>query len=57
MFDYKSLRIVGNRISYQGVVVGTINDMDMSRQRFEFEDFLKDVESGKFHEGDDNESE
>lgn len=45
--NFKELRIVGNKVSYQGVVVATINDMDMSKQRFEFERFLKDLEKGK----------
>lgn len=47
MLNFKELRLSGNKITYQGVIVATINDLDMSRQRFEFEDFIKALEKGK----------
>lgn len=50
MLNFKELRLSGNKITYQGVIVATINDLDMSRQRFEFEDFIKNLEKGKFGE-------
>lgn len=42
------LRIVSNKVYYQGIAVGTINDLDMTQQRFKFEDFLKFVEKKGF---------
>ncbi len=50
MLNFKELRLSGNKITYQGVVVATINDLDMSQQRFKFENFIKDIEKGKFNE-------
>ena len=46
----KELKVIGNKVSYQGIIVATINDMDMSKQRFEFEDFLKEATKMKDHE-------
>lgn len=47
MLDWKELHITGNKIFYRGSFVGSINDMDMSKERFEFEDFLKALAKGK----------
>ncbi len=38
------LRVVANKVYIQGIYVGLINDLDMTQQRFKFEDFLKFIE-------------
>ncbi len=42
------LRVIAEKIYYRGLMVGTINDLDMTKERFEFEDFLKFVEKKGF---------
>lgn len=52
MINFKEIRLIDDKITYQGITVAFINTIIHNKQRSTFEDFIKDIHKLEDHEAE-----